>query len=147
MLILALFKRFLGESAADQSPKQATPSSATAPRQEKPFASPERQEEVKDLERVLSEFGISLDSLVKASPQPEHLRPLIKACRQLANDADLMRELIKLKQLPLDDFVTKSGLPLKTVKKHSRYLISMILLYNGPYSYLRQYLQSDIPQK
>jgi len=147
LLILALFKRFSGRPAADQPTGKDTPSAGTAPQQEKPFAYPERQEEVKDLERVLGEFGIGLDSLVKVSPEPTQLRPLIKACRQLAQDAELMRELIKLKQLPFDDFAAKSGLPLKTVKQHSRYLISMILIYNGPYPYLRQYLQSDIPQK
>ncbi|MCL6459121.1 MAG: hypothetical protein K6T85_14030 [Gorillibacterium sp.] len=108
----------------------------------------ERQEEMIDLERVLNEFGMNFESLVKATPKHEKTcKLLMKASQKLAKDTELMRELLKQKQLPVGEFVAKSNLSRKIVERHSKYLVSMVLIHNGPYPYLRLYLQTDIPQK
>ncbi|MBC8080436.1 MAG: hypothetical protein H7X86_08830 [Gorillibacterium sp.] len=147
-MILDMFKRFLGQAPTVLSTDEAVHTSGSIPVQKNQIATKERQEEMIDLERVFREFGIGLDHLIKSTPPHINLRlRLIKASQQLAQDAEIMRELIKLKHLPVDEFAQRSGLSRKITKQHSKYLISIALIYYGPYPNIRQYLQTDIPQK
>ncbi|MEO3945702.1 RNA polymerase sigma factor SigI [Gorillibacterium sp. CAU 1737] len=103
----------------------------------------ERQSEILDFNRVLQEFDIAFADLVKASPKHADSRQLLmKVGHQLAGDADLMRYLISRKLLPVAELTSRAGLSRKTIERNRKYIIAIALIHNGPYPFLRDYLQT-----
>jgi len=102
----------------------------------------ERQSEILDFNRVLQEFEIRFADLVQASPKHADSRLLLmKVGRTLAGDPDLMRYLISKKLLPVAELTSRTGLSRKTIERGRKYIIAIALIHNGPYPFLREYLQ------
>jgi RNA polymerase sigma factor len=61
--------------------------------------------------------------------------------RMLSKEADLMRILLQKRQLPIKDLLERVKVSRKTLERNRKFIIAIALIFNGPYPYLRDYLQ------
>lgn len=102
----------------------------------------ERRSEIIDLSRCLAEFEIDLADLVEASPKHADSREtLFLIGKALAEDAELMRILLTKRLLPIKELLGKVDVSRKTLERNRKYIITVALIYHGPYPYLRDYLR------
>lgn len=106
----------------------------------------ERREEIEEYERLLSEYGISFDNLLEASPRHrDYRRDLLTAACKLAQTDSLMEHLNSKKQLPINDLMKVSGLKRKTLERGRKFIIASALILNRPeqFIYLRSYINFE----
>jgi RNA polymerase sigma factor len=104
----------------------------------------ERQSEIADFSRVLSDFGISFVELAEISPKHEDSRRMLVGIgHKLAGDAGMMRILIVKRMLPIKELLEHVDVSRKTLERNRKFLIALALILNGPYPYLRDYLRFD----
>lgn len=95
--------------------------------------SSELVEEILELGRILDDYGIRFEELEKVSPKHRDTRELIyRIVDKYINDAELVQEFIKKKRFPATAFARKTGYPLKTIEKHRKYLITLIIIRLHP---------------
>lgn len=105
--------------------------------------SSELVEEILELDRILNGYGIKFEELESSSPKHRDTRELIyRMVCEYFNDAELVDELIGKKRFPATAFARKTGYPLKTIEKHRKYLITMIIIGLHPeWVYLSSYVK------
>ncbi|WP_165847709.1 sigma-70 family RNA polymerase sigma factor [Ammonifex thiophilus] len=110
----------------------------------------ERREEIERYAALLSEFGIKLSDLVKASPKHRDTRErFIKAAKALASEEALFDQLRKTKRLPLNELASLTGIPRKTLERGRRYLLALSLIFGCPeeFPYLYSYLHGILSER
>jgi len=101
-----------------------------------------RKLEIEEYSRALKEFDISFDSLVGAAPKKRDARSrAVEVARIIAGSPQLLEYLMKNRQLPLLDILDKTSLSRKTLERHRKYIIAIVLVLAGDYHYLREYIQ------
>lgn len=101
----------------------------------------ERRNEILDYKRELEYFGISFSKLVKASPKKRDARKrMIDIARVIAQDQRLTEYLMKTKLLPLKELELRTSLSRKTLERNRKYIIALVLILKGDYSYLKEYI-------
>ncbi|WP_238322968.1 RNA polymerase sigma factor SigI [Gorillibacterium massiliense] len=105
----------------------------------------ERRGEILDLTRCLHEFEIGFDELVRISPRHTDSRCMLMGIGvKLADQPLLMRTLLTKKRLPVKELTEQSGLSRKTIERNRKYIITVAIIHNGPYPYLREYLNAGL---
>ncbi|MCL6612283.1 MAG: RNA polymerase sigma-I factor [Peptococcaceae bacterium] len=93
-------------------------------------AAREREEEVAEFSRLIGQFGISFDDLVKSSPRHRDTRAsLQEIARRLAGDEELFTQLMTTGKLPVAALSRMSGASVKTVERGRRYIIAIALIW------------------
>jgi len=106
----------------------------------------ERRSEIIELNRVLGEFDIQFSDLVDASPKHSDSREsLIAIGKLLGEDSGLMRILLGKRMLPIKELLDQVDVSRKTLERNRKYIIAVAIIHNGPYPYLRDYLQTAKP--
>jgi RNA polymerase sigma factor len=101
-----------------------------------------RRLEIEDYSRALQEFDISFDSLVDAAPKKKDARSrAVEAARIVAESPQLLEYLTKHRQLPLAEILCKASVSRKTLERHRKYIIAIVLILSGDYYYLKDYIQ------
>jgi RNA polymerase sigma factor len=104
----------------------------------------ERRSEIIDLNSCLTEFGISFSDLVDASPKHVDSRQVLFGIgKKLAVDAAMMRIMLTKRMLPIKELLEQVEVSRKTLERNRKFLIAVALIYNGPYPYLRDYLNIE----
>ena len=102
----------------------------------------DRKLEIEEYSRALQEFDISFDSLVGAAPKKRDARTrAIEVARIIAGNPQFLEHLRKNRQLPLADILDKTSLSRKTLERHRKYIIAIVLILTGDYYYLKDYVQ------
>jgi RNA polymerase sigma factor len=108
---------------------------------EKTIENEARQAEIMELDQQLSNFGVSFIDLVDAAPKHADSRKLLFSIAQvLAENAGLMEKLMTKLVLPIKELLEMTEVSRKTIERNRKYLIAIVLIYHGPYPYLRDYL-------
>ncbi|PKM81486.1 MAG: RNA polymerase subunit sigma [Firmicutes bacterium HGW-Firmicutes-14] len=91
--------------------------------------STELVEEIFELDHTLRDYGIAFEELENSSPKHKDTREMLKKMGlDFIRHKELVDELIKKKRFPLAAFAKTTGYPLKTVEKHRKYLIVLIII-------------------
>ncbi|MBM7603960.1 RNA polymerase sigma factor [Metabacillus crassostreae] len=97
------------------------------------LTSNELVDEIIEFDHALSEFKVSFEELEKHSPKHKDTR---KKLYQLSDvfilDAECKHHFFLKKRLPVSLFSKKTGFSKKTLEKHRKYFISLILLKFNP---------------
>lgn len=101
-------------------------------------------EEIDALSQALSEYGIAFFELEKVAPRQKRSR---RQCAQLARtilqDADMLDTLQRTKRLPAKALAEKSGQSLKTLDKHRRYIMALVVILLGDYPSIQTFIPRD----
>jgi RNA polymerase sigma factor len=104
----------------------------------------ERKSEIDDLNRNLNEFGIRFIDLVEASPSHADSRDaLFKIGKLLAENAEWMHILLIKRTVPIKEILNEVQVSRKTLERNRKFIIAVALIHEGPYPFLREYLQGS----
>ena len=96
--------------------------------------------EIEGLNKELAGYGISFSDLPGASPKAEKTK---KACAGAAaavlRDRELYSKLKKNCRLPAKEISKSTGIPLKTLDKHRKYIIAVVMIMAGDHPQLQAY--------
>ncbi len=99
------------------------------------------KEEIKELALQLSSFGLSFTDIAENSPKQERtLKSCAKVVEYAKNNAELLNELLKTKRLPLAALCLGTGEDRKTLERHRKYLMAMLIIQTNGYEIIRGHL-------
>lgn len=100
------------------------------------------REEILELTRQLSEYRLSLTDIADNSPKQERTHAsCMRALAYAREHPELIREFKKTKRLPLNELVNGSGAERKTLERHRKYLMALLLIYSNGYDIIRGHLK------
>ena len=99
------------------------------------------REEIEEFERKLGEFGITFSEVADTCPRQERT---LASCQRVLAAAKLHPEifdiLLESKKLPISSLAEKSGTDKKTLERHRKYLIAVLLAFTNGYEIIRGHL-------
>ncbi|WNF36628.1 RNA polymerase sigma-I factor [Bacillaceae bacterium IKA-2] len=99
-------------------------------------------EEILELSEALSRYKISFEELEKFSPKHQDTRQtLIEMAEMFCGNEECLTYFITKKQLPVTLFSKKTGYRLKTIERHRKYIVTLILVTIHPqWTQLHQFI-------
>jgi hypothetical protein len=102
----------------------------------------QRRNEIMNLNRRLEHFHIRFANLA-ARPPAEATPVLLEISRFIAQNEELLTKLNADRKLPVQQLLAShAGVSRKTLDDHHQYIITMALIFSGPYPYLRDYIRN-----
>lgn len=99
------------------------------------------KEEIMEFAACLSGYGLSLSDIADNCPKQE--RTLLACHRALAcarENPEILDALEKGKKLPLVQLTERSGVERKTLERHRKYMMAILLAYTNGYEIIRGHL-------
>ncbi len=104
--------------------------------------------EIMELTAQLQEYGLSLSDITENSPKQERT---LESCQLALAHARafprLIEEFKRTKRLPLKELSEGSGVERKTLERHRKYLMALLLIYSNGYEIIRGHLKQIVYQK
>lgn len=99
------------------------------------------KEEIIELSTQLRAFDVSLTDIADNSPKQERT---LAACKRVVayakENAELMEDFLRTKRLPLKKLTDGSKVARKTIERHRKYIIGLLLIYTNGYEIIRGHL-------
>lgn len=106
------------------------------------------QQEIIELSQVLKEFNVTLSDVADNSPkQTRTLETCKKAILYAKNNPVLLEELLQTKKLPLAKLVEGSKADRKTIERHRKYVLVMLIILTNGYDIIRGHLVNVFKEK
>lgn len=106
------------------------------------------QQEIAELSAVMASFGVTFSDVAAHSPKQERtLAACRTAIRYAQEDQALLAELLRTKKLPLAALVRGSGVDRKTLERHRKYVLAMLLILTNGYEIIRGHLRHVLKEK
>lgn len=104
--------------------------------------------EIAELSAVMKDFEISFADVADNCPKQERtLAACGEAIRYASQNKELLSLLLKTKKLPLAELVSGSGVERKTLERHRKYIVAMLLVQTNGYEIIRGHLNGVIKRK
>ena len=99
------------------------------------------RQEIEELSRQMESFGVSLSDVADNCPKQQRtLQACRKALAYARENSWLLEELVHGKKLPLAKLSDGSGVERKTLDRHRKYLVALLLIYTNGYEIIRGHL-------
>lgn len=99
------------------------------------------RQEIEELSRQMESFGVSLSDVADNCPKKQRtLQACRKALAYARENSWLLEELVHGKKLPLAKLSDGSGVERKTLERHRKYLVALLLIYTNGYEIIRGHL-------
>lgn len=106
------------------------------------------RQEIEELSAVMADFGVSFTDAAENSPKQERtLEACAAAIRYAAENKYLLDELLRTKKLPMAQLVLGSGAERKTLERHRKYILAMLLIQTNGYEIVRGHLRRVLKKK
>ncbi|HPY98591.1 MAG TPA: sigma factor [Clostridia bacterium] len=106
------------------------------------------KQEIEELAATIAQYGVSFSDIADNSPkQGRTLEACAQAISYGAQNKEILDKLTKTKKLPLAELVRGSGVERKTLERHRKYILVMLLLHTNGYEIIRGYLRNKIVRK
>ena len=124
-----------GTTLSDVLPSGENPGEALALREA-------TRDEILELSAQIASFGVSLSDVADNCPRQGRT---LEACRRALAHArthpDLLEELVARKRLPIARLAQGSGVERKTLERHRKYLVALLLIHTNGYEIIRGHLK------
>ncbi len=98
--------------------------------------------EIEELTRQMHEFGVSLSDVADNCPKQQRtLEACRKALQYARENPELLDDLLKTKKLPIGQLTAGSGVERKTLERHRKYMVALLLIYTNGYEIIRGHLK------
>ncbi len=98
--------------------------------------------EIEELSRQMEAFGVSLTDVAENCPRQQRT---LEACRKVLeyakNDKALLDEILRTRRLPMTKLAKESKVELKTLERHRKYILALLLICTNGYEIIRGHLQ------
>ncbi len=106
------------------------------------------RQEIAELAAVMVQFGVSFTDIADNSPKQERtLDACAQAVRYAAANPQLLQELLRTKKLPLAQLAEGAKTQRKTLERHRKYILAMLLIQTNGYEIIRGHLQHVLNPK
>lgn len=106
------------------------------------------KQEIEELTKIMAEYGVSFSDLADNSPKQDRtLEACAAAVRYGAKNKELLKKLISTKKLPMAELVQGSGVERKTLERHRKYILVMLLIHTNGYEIIRGHLRHVLKGK
>lgn len=106
------------------------------------------REEILDFARDLAQYGLKLTDIADNCPRQERT---LSACHRALAYAkahpELLTALTAAKKLPLAALTEGSGVERKTLERHRKYMVALLLAYTNGFEIIRGHLRQMLPEK
>ena len=97
--------------------------------------------EIEELSAVMAQFDVCFSDVADNCPKQERtLEACARAIRYAGENKKLLDELLRTKKLPLAQLVQGSGVERKTLERHRKYILTMLLIQTNGYEIIRGHL-------
>ncbi len=104
--------------------------------------------EIEELSLVMAQFDVSFSDVADNCPKQERtLQACAAAIRYAGANKHLLEELLRTKKLPLTQLVLGSGAERKTLERHRKYILAMLLIQTNGYEIIRGHLHRVLKGK
>ena len=98
--------------------------------------------EIEELTRQMLEFGVSLSDVADNCPKQQRtLDACRKALQYAKENPELLDDLLMTKKLPIGKLTAGSGVERKTLERHRKYMVALLLIYTNGYDIIRGHLK------
>ena len=106
------------------------------------------RQEIGELAAVMAKFGVTFSDVADNSPKQERtLEACAAAVRYAAENRQLLDELLKTGKLPMARLAAGSGAERKTLERHRKYILAMLLIQTNGYEIIRGHLRRVLNRK
>lgn len=106
------------------------------------------RQEIEELSKVMAQFGVTFSDVADNAPKQERtLEACTSAIRYAAENKPLLDELLKTGKLPMSQLVLGSGAERKTLERHRKYILAMLLIQTNGYEIIRGHLRHILKGK
>jgi len=111
--------------------------------EEKGFEQIDLKQQMLELQKTLSGFGITFSKLVSCAPKHEDSRKLmVQAAKMLSESEELMAVLHEKKDLPVSRLVEKTGLNRKTFYRNKEYIIALSIILSSDLEDIKEHIEN-----
>ena len=90
----------------------------------------------------MKEFGVNLRDVADNCPKQQRtLDACRKALQYARENPALLDDLLKTKKLPIGQLTAGSGVERKTLERHRKYMVALLLIYTNGYEIIRGHLK------
>ena len=106
------------------------------------------RQEIEELSAVMAQFGVSFSDVADNAPrQGRTLAACSAVVRHALENSHLLEELLRTKKLPLAQLASGSGAERKTLERHRKYILAMLLIQTNGYEIIRGHLRHVLKRK
>ncbi len=106
------------------------------------------RQEIAELTVTLSSFGVSFADVSDNCPRQERtLHACAAAIRCGVQNPKILEDLLRTKKLPMGALVRLSGADRKTLERHRKYILAMLLIQTNGYEIIRGHLRHVLNRK
>jgi len=99
--------------------------------------------EIEELTAQLRDFGLTIEDIAENCPRQDRtLESCYKILRYAIENPKLMTTMRRTLKLPLAEIVIGTQVERKTVERHRKYLIALLLIHSNGYENLRAHLKN-----
>lgn len=100
------------------------------------------KQEIEELKSVMKSFGLSLSDVADNAPKQDRT---LEACSRVVNYAkrnpQLLDEVLRTKKLPISNLAKETQVEKKTLERHRKYLLSMLIILTNGYEIIRGHIK------
>jgi len=99
------------------------------------------KEEILELSHQMTAFGVSLTDVAENSPKQTRTLSACKSVVAYAREQEeIMEEFLRTKRLPMKKLLEGVDVPRKTIERHRKYIVALLLIYSNGYEIIRGHL-------
>ncbi len=99
------------------------------------------QQEIREFEKKLEEFGISFSDVADNCPrQKRTFSACLRVLEYAREHPELLEQLLRSRKLPVNELSAGSGTDRKTMERHRKYLVAILLAFTNGYEIIRGHL-------
>ena len=99
------------------------------------------RQEIRELAAVMGRFGVTFADVADNCPRQERtMQACARAVHHARENPHLLEELLRSRKLPLAALVHGSGVERKTLERHRKYILAMLLILTNGYEIIRGHL-------
>ena len=98
--------------------------------------------EIVELTRQMEDFKVNLSDVADNCPKQQRtLYACHKALQYAQENPELLEELLKTKRLPISKLSAGCGIEIKTLERHRKYMVALLLIHTNGYEIIRGHLK------
>ncbi|MGI8317105.1 RNA polymerase sigma-I factor [Halobacillus mangrovi] len=101
-----------------------------------------RREEILEFQEQLKKYKLTFEDLIDSSPKHRDAREsAVQVARMVYEDSSLREKVITKGRLPIKDLIDRVEVSKKTLERNRKFIIALVLIFDGDYEYLKDYLK------
>ena len=99
------------------------------------------RKEIEELTAEMAKYGVTLTDVAENCPKQERTLSACRAAlRYAVENPEILDELLSSGKLPVSRLVSGGGVERKTLERHRKYMVALLLIYTNGFEILRGHL-------